>query len=171
MTDQGSVYASFIDDQLKAELARRASLDERGAKLQQAASLTVGLLAAALGFVLKDDERLAGTPLWWFVAAIALLVISLLFGVLGTLPFKYEVATASTLRAMLDADHWADSPALSRNNTAWLNATTLDRLRPGNNFKAFALTTGITLQGVGVVAGAVTFGMVAAGLLAPAPVP
>lgn len=168
-SDQGSVYTAFIEEQLKAELSRRTSLDERGSKLQQSASVTLGLFAAALGMLLGKDQHLAGAGLTMFVVTVALLVVSFLGGVVTTVLFRYRMATPSTLKKMLGPEHWMDTEVTSRNYAGWLNVTTLERLRPGNNVKALALTCGITAQGLGVIAGVVTFGLVAAGLLwAPA---
>ncbi|MCC2592471.1 hypothetical protein LKO27_03410 [Tessaracoccus sp. OS52] len=163
--DQGSVYTAFIEEQLKAELSRRTSLDERGSKLQQSASVTVGLFVAALGMLLGKDQHLTGGGLTMFVVTVALLVVSFLGGVVTTVLFRYRMATPSTLKKMLAAEHWIDTEITSRNFAAWLNVTTLERLRPGNNVKALALTCGIVAQGLGVIAGVITFGLVAAGLL------
>ncbi len=164
-SDQGSVYTAFIEEQLKSELARRTSLDERGSKLQQSASVTVGLFVAALGMLLGRDQHLTGAGLTMFVLTVAFLVLSFLGGVVTTVLFRYGMATPSTLKKMLGAEHWMDTEVTSRNFAAWLNVTTLERLRPGNNVKALALICGIAAQGLGVVAGVITFGLVAAGLL------
>jgi hypothetical protein len=164
-SEQGVVYASFIKDQLKAEMDRRASLDDRGAKLQQSASVTVGLFVTALGVLLGKDQRLAGVGLGLFASTVVLLVLSFLGGVVTTRLIKYEVAKPQTLARMLGRDHWKDSEATSRNNTAWLDVLTLQRMRPGNDFKAAALLVGIATQGFGVLLGVVTFGAVAAGTL------
>lgn len=166
MSEQGVEYAAFIGDQLKAERDRQASLNDRGAKLQQSTSVTLGLFATALGMVLGDYTRLTTLPLWLFIATVVVVALSFLCGVLATRLTAYEVANVKTIKAMVN-ERWTDDAVDSRNTAAWLNALTIERLRPGNNWKAFWLQVGIILQGVGVVVGIITFGVVAAAALAP----
>ncbi len=162
--DQGAIYAAFVDEQLRAESARRTSLDERGAKLQQSASVTVGLFATAIGLLLGKDHTLAGWPLGLFVGSIVVLIGAFLCGVVSTKLVTYEVADGGTFAGML-GDHWGDSDVDSRNITGWINAKTVTAMRPGNDFKAAWLSYGIWAQGAGVLLGAVAFVLVAAGSL------
>lgn len=166
MSEQGVEYAAFIDDQLKAERDRQVSLNDRGAKLQQSTSVTLGLFATALGMVLGDLARLTALPLCLFIGTVLVVALSFLCGVLATRLMTYEVADVRTLGAMVN-ERWTDNPVDSRNTTAWLNALTIERLRPGNNWKAFWLQVGIVLQGLGVILGIATFGVVAAAALVP----
>jgi hypothetical protein len=166
MSDQGVVYSRFIDGQLEAELARRASLDDRGAKLQQSASVTVGLLATALGLLLGSNQALSGWPLVLFVTSFVVLVAAFLCGVFATRLTTYEVADSATFAEML-GDHWVDNEVDSRNVTAWLNARTVEAMRPGNNFKAAMLSYGIWAQGAGILVGAIAVILVAAGGISP----
>ena len=159
--EQGSVYASFIEGQLKAEMERKASLDERGARLQQASSLTVGLLVAALGILLGKDQRMTGFGLGVFATSVVSLMIAFLCGVIATRLFTYKVATPTTLKEMLGPGHWTDTEPTSKNNTAWLNIETLAHLRPGNNVTALALLCGVVAQGLGVILGVIAFVTVA----------
>lgn len=164
MSEQGKTYATFINEQLKAEQARRTSLDDRGGKLQQSASVAVGLFAAALGLMLGKDARIGGPALVLFVLAVVALSAAFLCGVLATRLISYAVADDSTMHKMLNA-HWSDTEISSRNITAWLDAQTIERLRPGNDFKAAWLLVGIACQGVGVLLGAAAFAFAAAGSL------
>jgi hypothetical protein len=127
--EQGSVYTSFIEGQLKAEMERKSYLDERGARLQQASSLTVGFLVAALGVLLGKDQRMTGLGLGFFVSSVVSLMIAFLCGVIATRLFKYTVATPATLKGMLGPEHWTDTEPTSKNHTAWLNVETLAPLR------------------------------------------
>lgn len=165
-SEQGAVYASFIDAQMQAEAARRTSLDERGARLQQSASVTVGLFATALGLLLGKEKLLAGWALWLFVGSVILLIAAFLCGIVTTRLVTYEVADEATFARMLGADHWGDSAPTSRNITAFLQARTVAVMRPGNNFKAAWLSYGILAQGLGVLLGAAAFVLVAVGNLA-----
>ncbi|GAB3438882.1 hypothetical protein GCM10027517_11660 [Phycicoccus ginsengisoli] len=164
MSEQGAVYAAFIDQQLAWERARQSSLDERGSKLQQAASLTAGLYVAALSVLNGKDAPLTGPALAVYVGTIVVLAAAFLFGVITTRLVEYEVADNSTLTAMTE-ERWGDSAVDSLSITAYLNTKAIASLRAGNNFKANCLHRGILCQGVGVVAGAGTFAVVAAGAL------
>lgn len=166
-TDQGATYAAFIAEQLKAEHARRTSLDERGAKLQQSAVVTVGLFTTALGLLVGKDGTVSGISLLLFAATVLVLTVAFLCGVVSTRLINYEVADANTFAQMLNA-HWSDTETTSRNITAGLDARTIEVLRPGNNSKAKWLLMGIVCQGFGVVLGAVAFAVLAAARLAVA---
>lgn len=166
VNEQGAVYAAFIEEQLKAELARRISLDDRGAKLQQSASITVGLFVTALGLMVGSNAPLAGPGLWLFAMSVLVLVCSFLCGIATTRLVTYEVADDQTFRKMLGDEHWADTEVTSRNITAYLNAKTVTAMRPGNNFKAAWLSYGIITQSVGVLLGAAAFVLVSTTTLA-----
>lgn len=140
------------------------SLDDRGSKLQQSISLTAALLVAALGALGIKGGGLDGVTLVLFAATVVVLVGGFWCGVLATRLVTYEVADVNTLTQMVD-DRWSDGVVASRNITAWLNTRTIDRLRSGNNFKARYLHIGIVCQGIGVLIGAFTFVVGAAGAL------
>lgn len=160
-SEQGKTYATFINEQLKAEQARRISLDDRGAKLQQSASVAVGLFAAALGLMLGKDASIGGAALALFVLAVLALSAAFLCGILATRLVSYAVADDHTMLEMLNS-HWGDTETSSRNITAGLDAKTIERLRPGNDFKAAWLLGGIACQGIGVLLGAAAFAFAAA---------
>lgn len=155
-SEQGRTYSTFINEQLKSEHARRISLDERGARLQQSTSVAVGLFGAALGLTLGKDASIGGAALVLFALAVLALSAAFFCGIMATKLVSYAVADDRTMLEMLSS-RWVDTETSSRNITAWLDAKTIERLRPGNNFKAAWLLRGIACQGAGVLLGAAAF--------------
>jgi hypothetical protein len=142
----GAKYASFVEQELKAERARRGTLDGRG----QAVVTTSGALAALLtavgaivvnrkGFVLPVVARY---PL---VSALAFFVIAAFFGILVTINFKYEVASKKTL-SKLPRGHWADSDNVAMRNIVATNVMTIATLRRGNDTKVTLLLVALFAQ-------------------------
>lgn len=158
-SSQGTEYAAFIATQVSHEHARRRSIDERATKLQQGSSLTLGLFVAALGLLLEAEVQIPGSALTLFLVAVAFLISAFFAGVVATYSRAYEVADVESLDKMVN-ERWGDTAVTSRNMAAYYNIRTLDRLRPGNNWKAGALTVGITLQGVGTLLAAAAIGVV-----------
>jgi hypothetical protein len=152
----GAKYASFVEQELKAERARRGTLDGRG----QAVVTTSGALAALLsavgaivinhkGFVLPAVARY---PL---VSALAFFVVATFFGILVTINFEYEVASKKTL-AELPRGHWADSDNKAMKNIVAANVTTIVTLRRGNDKKVTLLFVALFAQLAALLSLAVT---------------
>lgn len=161
-SSQGTEYAAFIASQVSHEHLRRRSIDDRATKLQQMSTVTLGLFVAALGLVLEADVTIPDHALKLFFGAVAVLLAAFFGGVVATYSRAYDVADTKTLDKMIN-ERWGDTPITSRNMTAHFNVRTLDRLRPGNNRKATALTIGITLQGSGMLLVAATLGVFVVG--------
>lgn len=160
--DQGLVYAAFIAAALEAEHARRTSLEQRGARLQQLAPLTLGFFATAIGLVTGSVQSLGPWPLWLFIASTAALTTSVLFGIRATSFIAYDVADNDTMTKML-GEKWGDNPIDARNITADINRGTLDGIRKGNASRVRSLTWGTAMQVAGQVLGALAFVVAAAG--------
>lgn len=163
MSDLGSVYAAFIHDQLTFERARNESLTERGGKLQQSSSLTLGIFVTALGLLLGKDPHLELIPLLMFSVTMIAAILALFCGITVTRLVPHDVADTKTMTAMLNG-HWRDDPIDSRNITATLEVETITGLRQGNNKKAYWLNFGLRTQAATLALGVATFAVVAAGL-------
>ncbi|MEV8516165.1 hypothetical protein [Dactylosporangium sp. NPDC051484] len=144
--NQGLVYATFIEVELKSERERRTYLDSRGASLVTTSGSLVTLLAAVGAFVMRGDgytlPALARFPLlltlFSFVAAAA-------FGVTATWMHKHQVADVRDLNNMRTS-HWKDDPIDSRSVVTELNVGTIGSLRRRNNRKASWLLAGLIAQ-------------------------
>lgn len=159
-TDQGLVYATFIEEQLAWEKARQISLDERGTRLQQTVGLTSGLLVAGTGVVATEVEAIGAIGRWLFALTFIPLACAFMLGSIATRLRDYEVADPQTLYKMV-GEHWGDGPIASRSITAYINIKSIDLLRSGNNKKAQTLQRGIVAQGIGAALSVVTFAVIA----------
>ena len=141
----GAKYASFVEQELKAERARRGTLDGRGQAVVTTSGALVALLSAVgaivinrKGFVLPAVARY---PLF---SALSFFVIATFFGILVTINFKYEVASKETLSKL--RGHWADSDNVAMRNIVATNVMTIATLRRGNDKKATLLFVALFAQ-------------------------
>lgn len=155
MSEQGEVYAGFIDAELKAEHARRADLDTRAQAGAVASSAFVALAGSLTALVVGKDhtfrqDSARGLLLSMFTL---LLAAALALWAHGTKP--YQVTDADTLDKMLN-EHWADKEVDARSVTARQNVKTITSLRKGNGRKAGLLVVSHVLQMSGLAGLTVT---------------
>jgi len=141
----GERYASFVDQELKAERDRRETLDSRGQAIVTTSGALVALLGAVGAFVIDRSGFVLPTDAHYpLLATLGFFVVASFLGILGTFNFKYEVADRDTLAELAQA-HLTDSDQLALTSTVGTNVTTIVTLRRGNNIKAtlllFALRT------------------------------
>jgi hypothetical protein len=136
MDNQGVVYATFIEGELKTERERRANLDSKGSSLITSSGGVVTLLAAVGAFLAKSGAfvlpSVARIPL---AVSLGAFVIAVGCGIMATWLHKYTVADVVDLDAMITS-HWTDDATDSRNVVSKLNIATLDTLRKKNGRKA-----------------------------------
>jgi Flp pilus assembly protein TadB len=129
VTDSGLPYAPFVEQELKAERERRATLDSRGQAVVTTSGALVTLLTAIgavvfklKGLIVPDEARYA------LVTALACFIIAAFFGILVTINFKYDVASKKTLQ-QLPRSHSNDSAELAQRNIVATNVKTIITLR------------------------------------------
>jgi xanthine/uracil/vitamin C permease (AzgA family) len=146
LTDGGLKYAGFVEQELKAERDRRTSLDARAQSLVTTSGSLVTLLSAVGAFVSSRSgyalPRGAGYPL---VVTVTMFTITLLFAIVATYNFKYEVADAETL-LQIPRSHWADSEDIAVKNITATNVTTVLTLRRGNDRKVKFILAALVAQ-------------------------
>ncbi|MEJ3748454.1 hypothetical protein WEI85_34865 [Actinomycetes bacterium KLBMP 9797] len=152
MTAQGSVYAAFIEGELRVERERRAALDARGLSVVTSSASLVTLLTAVGAFVTSEKGfTLPGAAVVPLLATLGSFTVAVVLGILANRSRYYHVALAETLYGMV-TEHWGDDEIDSRNNVAELNIRTIHTLRLGNDMKANLLTWALSAQLMGVVA-------------------
>jgi hypothetical protein len=149
--EQGSTYATFISEQLEAEISRRSALDARGTGVVTVSGTLVTLTLAVGGFALSKSHKISTVGKVGVIGALALFVLASIAGIAASFLHEYQVADQSTLEAMLGS-HWRDSEIDARNVCAHLDAQTVQSLRKGNNSKALQLTVALSLQVAAIAA-------------------
>ena len=152
VSDQGKVYAAFIEGELKAERERRTAYDTRG----QALVTTSGALVTLIGGFAALVRAGSGTRppiagLYVFGAALVLFVGAAACGIAAGWNRHHAVATIATLKRML-TEHWKDDEVTARNNVSTVYRATVDTLRQANDFKAKWVSIGLILQVCALVA-------------------
>lgn len=163
MSTQGTVYATFIEAELKAERDRRASLDTRGVTVVTTAGSLVTLLTAIAAFVKPDTGKmLPGSALVVFALALVAFAVAAGFGIAACWNKTFDVAKSSTLDKMVH-ERWEDNEVDARNIVATANWLSVASLRKANNFKSNAVSAGLISLAVALVLlGVVVFMMVRA---------
>jgi hypothetical protein len=146
VTDQGAIYLTFVENELKAERDRRANYDGRGQALVATSSVLVTLVSG--GFAVVGTKTVTRTPplvVGILLLALALFVLSAVLGIVAGWNRHYAVAKYETIDRML-GEHWADNAVDARNNVATIHANTIRALRISNHFKATCVSYGLIFQ-------------------------
>jgi hypothetical protein len=150
--DQGLVYATFIESELKAEKERRASIEARGVSVITTSSGLVTLIAAVGAFVIRGDKFvLPGSGKVALLVAVMAFAVAAGCGIATNWSYKYTVASIADLEAMR-TDQWMDDAVDSRSVTTVINAKTIKSLRDCNERKVEWLRAGQIAQLLALVA-------------------
>jgi hypothetical protein len=144
MSEQGTNYAAFIEAELKAEHARRDSVNSRAATVLTSSAGLVTLALAVFAVIVGKDFILTGSAKTLLVLALAALLCSAACAVVAGFPWRIKLAKPSTLREMIGKKHWGDSEVTARGVAAYTNLEVIESLRPGTNIKfGWLLAAGI----------------------------
>lgn len=152
MEDQGLVYATFIESELKAEKERRASVEARGVSVITTSSGLVTLIAAVGAFVIRGDKFvLPGGGKVALLVAVTAFAAAAGCGIVTNWSYKYAVASIADLEAMRTSQ-WVDDAVDSRSTTTLINVATIKSLRDSNERKVEWLRAGQIAQLFALVA-------------------
>jgi hypothetical protein len=152
LEDQGLVYSTFVETELKVERDRRSSMESRGQSLITTSSTLVTLLAAVAAFVIRGDNFVLP-----YSARVVLLVVLLAFaaaaaaGIMANWLHPYVLADVLALKRMR-TDQWADDAVDARSVVMNLNIVTIESLRDGNQRRVPWLIAGQVCQVLALVA-------------------
>lgn len=142
----GARYASFVEQELKAERDRRVTLDGRGQAVVTTSAGLVALLGAVGAIVInRKDFALPAVARYPLLSALILFVAATGFGILATINFKYDVASKETLAELVRA-HLTDADDIALASILTTNVTTIVTLRRGNDKKAALLLVALFAQ-------------------------
>lgn len=134
MSEQGITLAAFAQQQLDAELARRAALDTRStAIVTSAAVLTT--LTVTLGVWTAKNAGHVTAPRAIGAAAVLAFLGAAILAIVANRARYYKVVEDSEVMDML-REQWDVSETTARSMTAQYNTLTMSSLRQGNNKKA-----------------------------------
>jgi hypothetical protein len=151
-------YAQLAKDELAAQDARKASLEQRGVGVITTSGVLVTLLfgLAALSTKASDTFVLAAGARTWLLWALGLFLAAAVVAILTNLPIGYQAVDADAIRSRLK-----ERPIRSRDaaekDVALTRVRALEDAKTKNGFKAGALVVamGLEVGAVGCVAAAV----------------
>lgn len=152
MSDQGTVYAAFIEAELPAERDRRKAHEERGAALVTTSTAFAGLIVVVAALILGAGYKLNGGTLTGalVICVLVLFVTAGIFGLLANRLMSYDVVTDETFKQMLN-ERWPDTEISARNETSQFRVATVTSLRKTNDTRASWIERGQWAQLVAVV--------------------
>lgn len=147
--DQGKQYAAFIEAELKAENERRDSVNRRAATALTGSAGLVTLVLAVFTVFVGKDFKLSGCAKWSLAVALIALLIAALCAVVAGIPWISTAAKPKTLQWFLRS-RWGDTEVTARGRTAYCNAISIARARPGTNIKFYFLVAAHACQAIAV---------------------
>jgi hypothetical protein len=159
----GTVYGPLLADALDAEMAQKASIEQRGLAVITTSGVLVSLLVALSALLLGKDYNFldAGTKTL-LILAVAAFVAAAGLGLATNAPRRYWGLSEEDLERISAPDSWlgdADEAALV---VAQQRAAELGHAKRANERKARLLLTalGVEVIGVGLVAAALVVAFV-----------
>lgn len=153
-----SKYGAYIKEQVDAQQARKASLEQRGLSVITSSGALVTLLFGLAALSTKEAQTFAlpGAARVLLVLALASFFGAILSAIGSNLPFKYEMPLVPALRAVVD-DRWGDSEQDAERRLARTRLKMLESAKAKNTVKAYWLFTavGFEVAAVALVASAV----------------
>jgi hypothetical protein len=148
----GSAYGELIKEQLEAERARKASLEQRGITVITTSGVLVSLLFG-LGAVVTSAKAFQVPALAriLLVVAVGLFVLAALAGLVLNSPRQYEEAELAYLDLLYTKDVWDASVSLGGRRSAEMRLKILRKARQVNRDKAKWLVAAVVFE-VGAVA-------------------
>jgi len=146
LSELGSVYATFIEEELKDERARRDRLEARGSGILTSSATLVTLLAAAGALVLgRDQIDLPGYAVKAIIGAVSGFGLAGVFGLAACWPFAYGKTQVKDLTE-IRREHWNDEPSDARHKVTYLKVMEIEKLRSANNKRLYFLVAGLAAQ-------------------------
>lgn len=151
MSDQGSVYAEFINGRLANERERRGKIETRATAVTTTSAALISLIVAALALIVGEKHTFAGESENAVLVALALYALSSGCSLAAGLLRSYTVPDEATLKTAL-GEHWTDSEVSARLACAWMDLDGLLSLRKVNNSKSRWLDRALWTQLAATVA-------------------
>ncbi len=141
------VYGAFVDAELRAQDARKASFEQRGLAVVTTSGVLVTLLFALAGlstkskatFVLPHSARL------WLVVALIAFVLAAASALATNFPLPYAIVTPDEIEKRLNEKPIRSEPRAER-DVALTRVTALRDAKSKNTIKGRLLFAAITLE-------------------------
>jgi hypothetical protein len=146
-----SVYAAYIESQLRDQEARKGSIEQRGVAVITTCGTLVSLLfglAAVLTGVEEYELPSAAEP--WLYAALIAFVMAAITGIVTNLPLFYVGVRVDDLRGAVK-NRWNESPQDAEQRVAATQVKVLARAKTLNTVKGFFLLAAIIAEVFAVI--------------------
>jgi hypothetical protein len=155
------VYADFIKEQLAAQDARKASLEQRGLAVITTSGALVTLLfgLTALTVAREATYDIPGTAATFLLFALGFFLLAAVSGLLTNLPRGYEATTVEGLREGV-RNRWGDDEATASRRVAHTRLNVLASAKSVNKQKGYLLVAGMVLEIIAVTLVAVAMAFV-----------
>lgn len=155
-----AIYADYIKEQLEAQEARKASLEQRGLAVITTSGVLVTLLFGLTALSVRNASTfvIPDTAAALLIVALVFFVLAALCAIVTNVPRPYEAATVDGLRRAVK-ERWDDTDAVASEMVALTRLKTLASAKEKNNAKGTALVVAMSFEilAVALVGAAVGF--------------
>jgi hypothetical protein len=147
-----STYAAYIKDQLAAQEARKASIEQRGTWVINSSGVLVSLLFGLVALLTSaKDYQVPGGAKPWIFAAMISFVVAAVAAIITNAPLFYAGVKTSDLQKALTGPIWRDSAAKAEKRIAATDLKVLGTAKSRNTLKGCALLAAVIAQVCGVI--------------------
>jgi hypothetical protein len=146
-----AVYGAFLDAELKAQDARKASFEQRGLAVVTTSGVLVTLLFALAGLSTEAKQTFAlpQNARAWLAAALVAFILAAAAALATNLPLSYQAVEADDVKGRLKESPVRSGPMVEK-DVALTRVKALASAKRKNGFKGWLLFAAILLEVVAV---------------------
>jgi hypothetical protein len=149
--DGYDAYGQFVEDELAAQDARKASFEQRGIAVITTSGVLVTLLFGLAELSTKQSQTFAlpHTARTWLQIGLALFFLSAVGALVANAPLIYQVVGAESIRQRLREDPPRTASAAAK-DIAFTRADALESAKKQNSAKGWALAIAMLCEALAV---------------------
>lgn len=146
-----TVYSNYIDAELAVQLARKASLEQRGVAVITTSGTLVSLLFGLVAVITGVEHYTppSGARIWLYVG-LGLFVVASVLALVVNAPLVYQTVKADELKRGV-TELWSDDEATAQRNVALTRIKVFGDTKTKNDIKGVVLIAAMVAE-VGAVA-------------------
>jgi hypothetical protein len=159
--EAGSIYASFIGDQLEDERSRQTSIEQRGLSVITTSGVLVTLLFGFSALVTRTTSFQLENPARLFLeVSLISFVVAAVSGILTNWPLPYSPVDEEDLKRLIEPNYWHRSSSPAARRVAEDQIETLTEMHRSNNFRSRVLLAAMAAEILAIILLACSIGVI-----------
>ena len=159
--EAGSIYASFIGDQLEDERSRRTSIEQRGLSVITTSGVLVTLLFGFSALVTGNASfRLENTARLFLELSLTSFVAAAVLGIITNWPLPYSPVGEEDLKRLIRPEFWHRSISPAARRVAEDQIETLVEMHRSDNFRGQVLLAAMVVEILAIILLACSVGVI-----------